>query len=253
MIQITIIKIKGYGPWTLTLGADREHELQMLQASLYKEIQKLFSDKNCLTFQNRCDEFFVVSNGINISEHATIQEILSKKFADIQLAISVGVGNTPFEANVQAHKAQRDQIQQGHGIYSITMNPQTTKDNVRIMHLDVDGLTKRGVKDTPYEITCEIFGLYHRMSKYFIERGALSFFMGGDNFMVIASDKAKEDVSEFLKSEKNAGITINCGIGQANTGRKAAHLATKSLDIIRNMRDSNAENKIQHIYEIADV
>ena len=32
MIQLTIIKITGYGPWTLTLGSDREHELQMLQS-----------------------------------------------------------------------------------------------------------------------------------------------------------------------------------------------------------------------------
>nr|AIE92202.1 GTP cyclohydrolase IIA (gch3) [uncultured marine thaumarchaeote AD1000_20_B03] len=45
MIQITIIKITGYGPWTLTLGSDREHEIQMLQASLYLQIQKLFSQK----------------------------------------------------------------------------------------------------------------------------------------------------------------------------------------------------------------
>ena len=27
MIQLTIMKITGYGPWTLTLGFDREHEL----------------------------------------------------------------------------------------------------------------------------------------------------------------------------------------------------------------------------------
>ena len=29
MIQICIAKITGYGPWTLTLGSDREHVLQM--------------------------------------------------------------------------------------------------------------------------------------------------------------------------------------------------------------------------------
>jgi len=53
MIQLSILKISGYGPWTLTLGSDREHELQMLQASLYKQVQKLFSEKNCLVFLNR--------------------------------------------------------------------------------------------------------------------------------------------------------------------------------------------------------
>ena len=39
------MKITGYGPWTLTLGSDREHELQMLQASLYQKVQKLFSER----------------------------------------------------------------------------------------------------------------------------------------------------------------------------------------------------------------
>ena len=43
MIQITIIKITGYGPWTLTLGSDREHEIQMLQALwLVKKLQILY-------------------------------------------------------------------------------------------------------------------------------------------------------------------------------------------------------------------
>ena len=69
MIQLSILKITEYGPWTLTLGSDREHELQMLQASLYREIQKLFSEKNCLVFLNRADEFFVVSNGLTLDDH----------------------------------------------------------------------------------------------------------------------------------------------------------------------------------------
>ena len=46
MIQLTIMKITGYGPWTLTLGSDREHELQMLQSKLYHKLQELFSKKN---------------------------------------------------------------------------------------------------------------------------------------------------------------------------------------------------------------
>ena len=47
------MKITGYGPWTLTLGSDREHELQMLQASLYQKIQELFSKRNGLVFQSQ--------------------------------------------------------------------------------------------------------------------------------------------------------------------------------------------------------
>ena len=58
-IQLTIIKIEGYGPWTLTLGSDREAELQMLQADIYHDLQNLFSKYNCLVFFNTFDEYFV--------------------------------------------------------------------------------------------------------------------------------------------------------------------------------------------------
>ena len=75
----------------LTLGSDREHELQMLQASFYKELQKLFSEKNCLVFLNRADEFFVVSNGLRLDDHIDIQKILEKSF-DVGLTISIGYG-----------------------------------------------------------------------------------------------------------------------------------------------------------------
>ncbi len=38
IIQLTIIRIEGYGPWTLTLGTDREAQLQMLQAKIYHDV-----------------------------------------------------------------------------------------------------------------------------------------------------------------------------------------------------------------------
>ena len=102
MIQITIIKITGYGPWTLTLGSDREQEIQMLQASLYLQIQKLFSGKNGLVFSNRSDEFFAVTNGITLEDHIEIQKKLESSF-DLKLSMSIGYGDSPFDANLSAH------------------------------------------------------------------------------------------------------------------------------------------------------
>lgn len=85
MIQITVIKITGYGPWTLTLGSDREHEIQMLQASLYLQIQKLFSEKNGLVFSNRSDEFFAITSCITLEDHIEIQKKLESSF-DLKLS-----------------------------------------------------------------------------------------------------------------------------------------------------------------------
>ena len=249
MIQLSILKITGYGPWTLTLGSDREHELQMLQASLYKEIQKLFSERHCVVFLNRADEFFVVSNGLDLEEHVKIQQTLEKSF-DIPLTISIGYGSSPFDANLKAYEGTKTEtvLNKEHNIYGF-VNGQYGS-SVSIMHLDVDDLTSRRKTDSPYEISSVIFELYSKMSKFFLDKNSLTFFMGGDNFMVIASDDAKKSVQDFINMIKNEEkISLNCGIGNAQTAREAVKLATKSLDAIREIRDSGKEKP--EVYELS--
>ena len=249
MIQLSILKINGYGPWTLTLGSDREHELQMLQASLYKEIQKLFSEKNCLVFLNRADEFFVISNGLELNDHIQIQKTLEKLF-DVRLTISIGYGKSPFEANLMAHDGKKNEtiLNKEHNIFGFVDGKSDLK--VSIMHFDVEDLTSKGQTNSPYEISSIIFSLYSKMSKFFLEKDSLTFFVGGDNFMVIASDDAKNSVQNFIDMIKSDDkISLNCGIGNGYTAREAVKLATKSLDTIREIRDSGKENP--EVYELS--
>jgi GTP cyclohydrolase IIa len=249
MIQLSILKISGYGPWTLTLGSDREHELQMLQASLYKEVQKLFSEKNCLVFLNRADEFFVVSNGLELDEHIQIQKALEKLF-DIRLTISIGYGKSPFEANLKAYEGKKNKtiLNKEHNIFGFVNGKSDL--TVSIMHLDIDDLTSKVKTNSPYEISSIIFELYSKMSKYFLEKNSLTFFMGGDNFMIIASDDAKKSVQNFIDIIKSDDkISLNCGIGNGHTAREAVKLATKSLDTIRKIRDSGKEKP--EVYELS--
>ncbi len=249
MIQLSILKISGYGPWTLTLGSDREHELQMLQASLYKEVQKLFSEKNCLVFPNRADEFFVVSNGLELDDHIQIQKTLEKLF-DIRLTISIGYGKSPFEANLKAYEGKKNEtiLNKEHNIFGFVNGKSDSK--VSIMHLDIDDLTSRRQTNSPYEISSMIFELYSKMSKFFLEKNSLTFFMGGDNFMVIASDDAKNSVQNFIDIIKSDDkISLNCGIGNGYTAREAVKLATQSLDTIREIRDSGKEKP--EVYELS--
>ena len=238
MIQLSILKITEYGPWTLTLGSDREHELQMLQASLYKQIQQLFSAKNCLVFLNKSDEFFVVSNGLTLDDHIEIQKSLKKLF-EVTLTISIGYGNTPFEANLKAYDGKQNNVilNEEHNIFGFIDNQ--LEFNVSIMHLDVDDLKSKRKDNSPYEISLKIFELYSKIGRYFIEKNSLTFFMGGDNYMVVASKDAKNSVQNFINMIKNDdNISLNCGIGNAETSRDAVKLATKSLDTIRDIRDS---------------
>jgi len=233
MIQLSILKIIEYGPWTLTLGSDREHALQMLQATLYKEVQKLFSEKNCLVFLNRADEFFVVSNGLTLEDHIEIQKNLQESF-DVRLSISIGYSDSPFEANLKAYEGKINEVflSKEHTIFGFVDDKSEQK--VSIMHFDVDNLTSRRKINSPYEITVTIFELYAKMAKFFLKKDSLTFFMGGDNFMIVASEQAKDSVKDFIKLiEKEDNITLNCGIGNAKTSREAVNLATKSLDTIR--------------------
>ena len=227
------MKITGYGPWTLTLGSDREHELKMLQASLYQKTQELFSKKNGLVFPNRSDEFFAVTNQISLNDHIEIQKELESKF-EIKLSMSIGTGISPFDANVLANNDKKSKkfLNENYAIYG-SMNGNTDQ-NVTIMHLDVDGLTEKRQMISPYETSSLMFKLYSKMSDFFLEKKSLAFFMGGDNFMVISNSDHKENAQRFIDMiKKEMDLLLNCGIGSGVTARDAAKLAKQSLDTIR--------------------
>ena len=244
MIQLTIIKITGYGPWTLTLGSDREHHLQILQSSLYKEIQKHFSEKNGLVFSNRFDELFAISNGLSLKDHVEIQEKLSKSFS-LGLSMTIGYGKTPFEANLKASEARKSNtiLDKDHNILGF-MDGKAVQ-GVQILHMDVDGTTSISSAKSPYEISSLMFRIFSEMSEFFLGKNSLTFFMGGDNFMIISSDDGKTNAIKFLElMEKKYSIIMNCGIGRAKTAREAANHATKSLDAIRKLRDAGEKQRV---------
>ena len=248
MLQLTIMKITGYGPWTLTLGSDREHELQMLQASLYQKIQELFLKKNGLVFPNRSDEFFAVTNQISLDDHIEIQKELESKF-EIKLSMSIGYGTSPFNANVLANDGKKSNkiLSEKYNIFG-SLNGKEEQ-NVTIMHLDVDSLTEKRKMISPYETSSLMFKLYSRMSEFFLKKESLTFFMGGDNFMVLSNSEHKEHAQEFINTIKQEmDLLLNCGIGTGVTARDAAKFATQSLDTIREIRDSGKEKP--EVYEL---
>ena len=249
------MKIAGYGPWTLTLGSDREHKLQMLQASLYGEVQRQFSERGCLAFLNRNDEYFAVSSGLSLEDHVEIQKHLGSRF-ETRLAMSVGRAETPYGANVQAFEAKSagTALCEEYLIYGWPEGIGAPGDSVTIMHMDVEGLTASGKTKSPYQITREIFSLYARMSTFFMERKSLAFFMGGDNFMIVShGGDSRSAATEFIRTSSQDGIALNCGIGHAASPREAALLSTKALDTIRQIRDSGRrrEEDRPSVYEMS--
>lgn len=246
MIQLTIIRIEGYGPWTVTLGSDREAQLQMLQAKIYHDVQSLFSERNGIVYFNRFDEYFAVTNGLDVGGHVKIQKDLASAFPDLKMSMAIGTGKTAFEASVNAYDARKREV-----FADKTANVFGTckeADTAQIMHIDVDSSTKVGDTLSPYEVTALVIKIYSKLAEEFLKLNSLSFFLGGDNFMVVSNGVTKEQADEVIgRVTAGAGIKLNCGIGIGKTGRKAAEAATKALDTIRDLRK---EGKIQPIYEI---
>jgi GTP cyclohydrolase IIa len=248
MIQLTIIRIEGYGPWTLTLGYDREAQLQMLQAKIYHDVQRLFDEKNCIVYFNRFDEYFAITNGLSVQEHAKIQHELARLYKDLKMSMAIGTGDTAFAASMNAYNARKEEKFADRDARIFGAGVPAHADTAQIMHIDVDSSTKLSGRVSPYEITALVMKIYSRLADEFLKRGSLTFFLGGDNFMVVSNGVTKEQADEAIK-KATAGIEIklNCGIGIGKTGKKAAEAATKALDTIRDLRD---EGKIQTIYEI---
>ncbi|MGB9169915.1 MAG: GTP cyclohydrolase IIa [Nitrososphaeraceae archaeon] len=253
-IQISILKIEGYGPWTLTLGSDREAQLQILQSQIYGDLQKLFSKKNCLVFFNRFDEYFVVSNTLSIEDHVKIITEIYKMYPDLNLSISIGIGNTPIDANNGAYKARKEKkiLDSPFLIYCNSDNylnsEKTNSDHrIKILHIDINNSSTIESRLSPYEVTSQVMKIYVMLIDKFLKKKSLTFFLGGDNFMVLADDLKDSEICDLLDViYDESAVNLNCGIGSGTTSREAAKKATKSLDTIRKLRN---EGKILNIYE----
>jgi GTP cyclohydrolase IIa len=256
-IQLTIIKIEEYGPWTITLGTDREAELQMLQANFYCDLQRLFSAKDCLVYSNRFDEYFAITNGLSVADHLVIESELAGLYKKLKVSMAIGNGVTPFQANLDAYDSRKmgKAITKRARIFAAAAVPSSISNSmpivneiVQIMHIDMNNSADMFSKLSPYEITSLVIKIYFRLSEEFLKKESLTFFVGGDNFMVVSNSATKQDAEETIKKvTRGTNVKLNCGIGIGRTGRKAANAATKALDTIRNLRH---DGKHLPIYEV---
>jgi GTP cyclohydrolase IIa len=210
-------------------------------------VQRFFSEKDCIVFFNRFDEYFAITNGLDTLDHKDIQRELAELYDDLKMSMAIGASKTAFEASLNAYNARKEGklLDNEARIFG---NTHDEADLAQIMHIDVDSSTKVGDLLSPYEITALVIKIYNRLAEEFIKHNSLTFFLGGDNFMVISNGVTKEQADAVIKKVTSGiDIKLNCGIGIGRTGRKAAEGATKALDTIRDLRK---QGKIQPIYEI---
>lgn len=264
--QITVITLEGYGQWTLSLGSDREYQLQILQSKIYADLQDLFSNKNGVVFFNKFDEFIAISNQMSLDDHEKIYDTISKKYDKIRISMTIGSDETPLKSIKKSlyikNKTEfmiRPNIFYGNMDNTIKeysqsnqydLNDSANKD-IKILHLDINNSKDLTKNLSSYEITNLIIKLYATISDVFLKEECLAFYLGGDNFMIVSKEditmeKIKEIIEFLARSTK---INLNCGIGDGRTGRKAAEMATKSLDLIREFRKNGKRINVHGCFD----
>jgi len=236
-IQLTVIQLDNYGPWTVTPKPKPEPDLQILQAEVYRELQRQFSDLGGLVFQTRHDNFIAVSNGISLDKHREMLSTLAKKFP-ITASMGLGYGVTPYEAQVQATLAlQSSGSSRSEKRKSVLIGmplKQPDEDWVEIVHADINHSTlftdTKPIYDTHFLIQRTHLSLIDHMLRH----NALVFYMGGDNFMALANGISEGVLKKiFVEIKREVGVELKAGIGASRGGREAAHLASEALQEIR--------------------
>ncbi len=247
MIQITIIQIDNFGPYTEEMGHNREHKIQLLLSELFIFLQKKFNDYGSLVFSASKDNLVAVTNGISIEIHKEISNKVKKKFP-ITISMGIGIGKTPLEAQIEASnvlksygsaQSSRKSII-AHNGHNLPING-----NVKVAHIDINFYTKIATDVNPfYSNYISLNKSYTTLMEYFQEIEALCFFNGGDNFICICpNDMIRSDLENILNAyeKKHKPWKLKAGIGQ---GKNLLNAISEANAYLSKIREGKNQNKI---------
>lgn len=238
MIQMTLIQIDNYGPWTVTPKPRTESDLQILQAELFADVQRQIAAKKGLVFFTRFDNLLAVTNGINEEDHMRIQRSIRNRYP-VTISMGVGAAETAHEAQRLATIALQEKggAQSGRkeilAIHNLIENPEDSF--VQAAHIDINSVTETLTDiESAFDTSFMVNKAQHYLMTKLREKGALLFFIGGDNFMSPCNGLNEEDLTKILIDIKEEiGIGLKAGIGRADNIEDAAYMADIGLEIIR--------------------
>ena len=239
MIQVTLIQIDNFGPYTESLGDNREHRIQILLSEIFIELQKLFSEKDGIVFSGSMDNLIAISNGFTIEDHQRILNEIESKFP-VTVSMGIGAGETPLEAEADASKALqlKGSAQSARKkVLGYNGHAFPILDEIVVAHVDINFYTRIATdKNAQYENLINLNKSYLTLMEDFKKYGALCFFNGGDNFITICPDSiTTEDFQKIISSyeARHAPWKIKIGLGKAQNVLKAISIANKGLHRIR--------------------
>ena len=236
---MTLIQIDNYGPWTVTPRPRTESDLQILQAELFADVQRLIAAKKGLVFFTRFDNLLAVTNGLNEEDHMRIQRSIRNRYP-ITISMGVGAAETAHEAQRLATIAlQKEGGAQSSGrkeILAINNLIEDPEDSfVQAAHIDINSVTETLTDiESAFDPSFMVNKAQHYLMTKLREKGALLFFIGGDNFMSPCNGLSEEEIKDMLvEIDEEIGIGLKAGIGRGKNAEDAAYMADIGLEEIR--------------------
>jgi len=239
--QLTHIQIDNYGPWTVTPEPRREVDLQTLQSRLYADLSQLFGNRDAYVFFTRFDNMIAVSNGVDMDDHALVQESVGNRYP-VTMSLSVATGTTPADALGTATEQLQDagsaqdqhrrEILRGRAIDE----EYRTDTDLQIAHFDVNDATEK------YTDQLNEFDTFIRIEQGYAElmrhmrraHDSLAFFVGGDNVIATCPDLDAADYQEAIDHvEEAVGVELKVGVGRGKVAADAGMAAKHALEDCR--------------------
>ncbi len=237
--QVTLVQIDNYGPWTVTPEPRREVDLQTLQSRLYADLSQLIGNRNGNVFFTRFDNMIAVTNGIDRDAHALVQESVANRYP-VTVSFGVGTAASPIEALTHATEQLQDAGSAQDGdrteILDGEFAAERADDDVAIAHFDVvDATGKYTDRLNAYDTFIHIEQGYAELMRYMRRANdALSFFVGGDNVIVVAPDLPERDYVDAIDHvQDTVEVELQVGVGTAGTAHEAGMAAKHALEVCR--------------------
>lgn len=236
-IQLTLIQIDNYGPWTVTPVHRREADLQTLQAELFADLERLFAARGGLVFYTRFDNMLAISNGIDLNAHRAIQTSIHNRYP-ITVSMGIGAAETPYEAQSLAtyalQQAGSSRSVERRGALAGNGVGQPDEDWVQIAHMDINHASLMTDKRPIYDTHVLLQQTHLLLMKALAQRRALVFYTGGDNFMVPSNGVGARELQAVIDEvQQTLGVELKAGVGAGLTAELAARLASQGLREIR--------------------
>jgi len=185
--------------------------------------------KKSIVFPMRYDNMIAITNGLSELDHRHILDSINLRYP-VSVSMSVASGRTPYDVEKYATELLNDIEGPVLRIGSLAK----IGDTIQIAHMDINNVTEHTNRNA-YLSYDKIISVYHELIHELGKKGALVFYMGGDNFIAPCNGLNKKDFQRVFKSiKKKLDISLKAGIGIHTSAEDATRLASIGLKEIRN-------------------